>query len=90
MLNFAEQTGSGAVMIVWSFLLGMITSQYMTTLQSNFHINKRHHTVQDDTAISYSSALTHINCIIYHSPPDQVIYKGYPKKWHDLVLLAEE
>jgi hypothetical protein len=38
MLNFAEQTGSGAVMIVWSFLLQRLSSQYMTTLQSNFHI----------------------------------------------------
>jgi hypothetical protein len=88
MLNFAEQTGSGAVMIVWSFLLQTPSSQYMTTLQPSFHINKRHHTVQDDTASSYSSELTHINCIIYHSPPDQVNYKAYPKKWHDLVLLA--
>ena len=86
MLNFAEQTGSGAVMIVWSFLPSHHASQYMTALLSNFPIPQPHHTAQDDTPISYSS-LTHITCIIYHYPPDQVIYKSYPKKWHDLVLL---
>ncbi len=29
MLNFAEQTGSGAVMIVWSFLTDTRTMLYM-------------------------------------------------------------
>ena len=29
MLNFAEQTGSGAVIVVWSFLKGIWVLQYM-------------------------------------------------------------
>ena len=29
MLNFAEQTGSGAVMIVWSFLLLVVWLKYI-------------------------------------------------------------
>jgi hypothetical protein len=74
MLTFAEQTGSGAVMIVWSFLSSLHSSQYMAAaLLSNFPIPQPHHTVQDDTPISCSS-LTHITCIIYHSPPDQVVH----------------
>ena len=28
MLNFAEQTGSGAVIVVWSFLLKKVSSKY--------------------------------------------------------------
>jgi hypothetical protein len=28
MLNFAEQTGSGAVIVVWSFLSGTVTVNY--------------------------------------------------------------
>ena len=87
MLNFAEQTGSGAVMIVWSFLLVKLSTPYVTTLHSNFRIIQSHHMVQDDTTISsYYSSLTHINCIVYHYPPDQVIYKGYQKKCHDLLI----
>ena len=37
MLNFAEQTGSGAVMIVWSFLLdttALYTMTFSTPLQN--------------------------------------------------------
>jgi hypothetical protein len=30
MLNFAERTGSGAVMLVWSFLTSQAISQYTT------------------------------------------------------------
>ncbi len=41
MLNFAEQTGSGAVMIVWSFLLSWALSLPMNvqliTIHPTFH-----------------------------------------------------
>ena len=42
MLNFAEQTGSGAVMIVWSFLTLLLTLLYLnishtTTIHPNFN-----------------------------------------------------
>ena len=29
MLNFAEQTGSGAVMLVWSFLISLMLAMYI-------------------------------------------------------------
>jgi hypothetical protein len=38
MLNFAEQTGSGAVIVVWSFLKGQTTSINNNKLVLFFHL----------------------------------------------------
>ena len=41
MLNFAEQTGSGAVMIVWSFLLQAVVEWDCERLFFSFFENKK-------------------------------------------------
>ena len=42
MLNFAEQTGSGAVIVVWSFLLEEQIHCIITNQKGSCEINRRH------------------------------------------------
>ena len=38
MLNFAEQTGSGAVTVVWSFLTTKVNRNYINTFTIDAHV----------------------------------------------------
>eukprot|EP00978_Attheya_sp_CCMP212_P018200 scaffold49502_cov53-Attheya_sp.AAC.1 len=48
MLNFAEQTGSGAVIFVWSFLFVSDISLYINSYNMTFSFHFTHHEAHHD------------------------------------------